>query len=61
MALADAGALVVKGNHDALAVHPPTLIKQVGDQGAAWTHAQLNDAQRDWLSHLPMTLRTENL
>ena len=61
MALADEGALVVKGNHDALAVHPPTLIKQVGDQGAAWTHAQLNDAQRDWLSHLPMTLRTENL
>jgi predicted phosphodiesterase len=61
MALADQGALVVKGNHDVMAVHPPALIKQVGDQGAAWTHAQLSDAQRDWLSKLPMSLRCENL
>jgi len=61
MALADEGAMVVQGNHDGLAVHPPALIKQIGDQGAAWTHAQLSDAQRDWLSKLPMYLRTENL
>ncbi len=61
MALADAGALVVQGNHDGLAVHPPAQVKQVGDQGAAWTHAQLSGAQRDWLSTLPLSLRLESL
>lgn len=61
MALADEGALVVQGNHDVLAARPPAQVTQVGEQGAAWTHAQLSGVQRDWLFALPLSLRWENL
>lgn len=59
--LAHGGALLVKGNHDAMAVAPPAVVNSVGDSTAAWTHAQLSASQRDWLDHLPMTLQQQKL
>lgn len=55
--LAAEGALLIKGNHDAMAVAPPAQAKTVGDSTAAWTHAQLDDSQRHFLDHLPLTLQ----
>lgn len=52
--LSDAGAIVLKGNHDAMAVHPPADIQTVGDSTASWTHQQLSAAQRSWIDALPL-------
>lgn len=59
--LAAGGALLVKGNHDAMAVLPPAVVKTVGDSTAAWTHAQLDDPQRQFLDCLPLTLQQDTL
>lgn len=59
--LAHGGALLVKGNHDAMAVAPPAVVSSVGESTAAWTHAQLSASQRDWLDHLPMTFQDQKL
>jgi diadenosine tetraphosphatase ApaH/serine/threonine PP2A family protein phosphatase len=58
MALVAQGAWALKGNHDEMALNPPT--EQVnaatqGAQGAGWTHAQLTPAHKAFLSGLPMT------
>lgn len=55
MGLQAQGAWVLQGNHDAMAVVPPTGDVSVGASTAAWTHAQLNDAHRKFLAHLPLT------
>ena len=55
--LAANGAFLVKGNHDALAVAPPAQVRTMGDSTAAWTHAQLNNSQLDFLNKLPLTVR----
>ena len=55
--LAAGGALLIKGNHDAMAVAPPEEVKTIGDSTAAWTHAQLDDSQRLYLDRLPLTLQ----
>lgn len=55
------GAWALKGNHDAMAVIPPADVKTVGDSTAAWTHAQLNAQQRQFLDALPMTHQQGNL
>jgi diadenosine tetraphosphatase ApaH/serine/threonine PP2A family protein phosphatase len=55
MLLTEEGALVIKGNHDAMAVDPPSEVKTIGDSTAAWTHQQLNVSQRNWLDALPLT------
>ena len=52
--LAAAGALLIKGNHDAMAVKPPAEIKTVGESTAPWTHAQLNASQLRFLDRLPL-------
>ncbi|MDO8249233.1 MAG: metallophosphoesterase family protein [Rhodoferax sp.] len=59
--LAAGGALLIKGNHDALAVAPPAEVKTVGDSTAAWTHAQLDDSQRHFLDRLPLTLQERHV
>ena len=56
-ALAADGALLIKGNHDAGAVAPPRFARTVGDSTTAWTHAQLQPAQRAFLDQLPMALQ----
>jgi predicted phosphodiesterase len=55
MALASQGAVVVQGNHDALAVSPPATVRTAGDAGAQWTHDQLSAMQRQFLAGLPLT------
>ncbi len=55
MALAADGAWLLKGNHDALACVPPAAPSNVlGEMTAAWTHAQLSTAQRQFLDALPL-------
>jgi diadenosine tetraphosphatase ApaH/serine/threonine PP2A family protein phosphatase len=61
MALAARGAIVLKGNHDAMAVRPPTQVEQAGDEGAAWTHSQLSDTQRSYLDQLPLTWQEDSM
>lgn len=60
MALAQAGAVVLKGNHDAMALNPPKVIEHLGEATAAWTHAQLNDGHRQFLTALPLTSRMQS-
>lgn len=54
MQLAGAGAVVVQGNHDAMAVAPHEAGPTLGASTAAWTHAQLSPAQRAFLAGLPL-------
>jgi len=56
-ALAAGGALVIKGNHDEMAVTPPAEVQHVGSSTAAWTHAQLSPDQRGFLDRLPLTVQ----
>lgn len=60
-ALAANGALLVKGNHDELAVSPPAQLVTIGDITASWTHAQLSASQRQFLDQLPLTLQHESI
>jgi diadenosine tetraphosphatase ApaH/serine/threonine PP2A family protein phosphatase len=55
------GAWAVKGNHDVMAVAPPDQVSSVGESTAGWTHAQLNNEQRDFLDKLPLTLQHNRL
>ncbi|MRD47466.1 metallophosphoesterase [Caenimonas koreensis DSM 17982] len=54
MALAREQAVVLQGNHDALAVNPPATTATMEDATASWTHAQLDASQRAFLSQLPL-------
>ncbi len=51
-----AGAWVVRGNHDDLAVSPPALPRTYDESGALWAHQQLDDEQRRFLQDLPLTV-----
>ena len=53
-ALAEAGAIVLQGNHEAMAITPPPADKSAGAVTAAWTHQQLSAVQRAWLQALPL-------
>ena len=55
--LAGAGALVVKGNHDELAVSLSGKARAADESGAAWTHAQLAADELEFLAGLPLTAR----
>ena len=59
MALAGQGATVLCGNHDALAVSPPTpagKAEQTGaTHGAHWTHQQLAPDELAFLAQRPLT------
>jgi diadenosine tetraphosphatase ApaH/serine/threonine PP2A family protein phosphatase len=59
--LTEEGAMVIQGNHDAMAIAPPDDVKTVGDTTAAWTHDQLNPDQRAWIAGLPLTLQLDNI
>jgi len=60
-ALAQDGAEVIKGNHDAMAVQPPADVQNVGATTAAWTHQQLDAAQRAWLDARPLQVQLDKL
>ena len=61
MALAAQGALVLKGNHDDMAAHPPAGNSTLGESTAWWTHEQLDPVQRAFLAGLPMTVQDERV
>jgi len=61
MTLAGEGALVLRGNHDEMAVRPPQDVRTMGDSTARWTHAQLDERQLGFLATLPMTAQREQL
>ena len=61
VALVADGALVIKGNHDELAVSPPRQAITVGDSTAAWTHAQLSPLHLEFLDALPMVAQDETV
>lgn len=61
MNMADAGAIVLLGNHDEMAMRPPPGDKTIGAISAPWTHAQLNATQLDFLASLPLTWRGNGL
>jgi diadenosine tetraphosphatase ApaH/serine/threonine PP2A family protein phosphatase len=60
MQLAQAGAVVLQGNHDALAVKPGDNMVNNEDASARWTHEQLSAQQRDFLDALPYTAKRES-
>ena len=59
--MAEAGATVLRGNHDAMAVTPPVPASRQGEFTARWTHERLSEADRQWLASLPLTLRLESV
>lgn len=58
---ASEGATVLKGNHDAMAVHPPADVKNLGSSTATWTHSQLDAEQRAWLDALPLSAQLDKI
>jgi diadenosine tetraphosphatase ApaH/serine/threonine PP2A family protein phosphatase len=60
MQFAQSGAIVLKGNHDAMAVDPPSQTELLGAATAAWTHAQLTLEQRQFIDALPLTARLQS-
>lgn len=54
MSLASDGAVVLRGNHEELALTPPAVAQRMGDMSADWTHRQLSTRQRAWLAALPL-------
>ncbi len=61
MELAERGALVLKGNHDEMAVQPPPEHKSMGESTALWTHDQLDDAQLEFLARLPLLVQRKRV
>jgi diadenosine tetraphosphatase ApaH/serine/threonine PP2A family protein phosphatase len=61
MLLARDGATVLKGNHDEMAVRPPTTVTNMGNSTATWTFSQLDAAQRAWLDALPLTAQLDKI
>lgn len=61
MALADAGAIVLKGNHDAVALAPPDQAQSMGESSAQWTLNQLDLTHRQFLQQLPLTATVDDL
>eukprot|EP01041_Mallomonas_annulata_P037635 gene37635-60974_t len=59
--LTEEGAIVLKGNHDDMAVRPPPTVRTVGDSTATWTHQQLSPTVRLWLDTLPYTLHLDSV
>lgn len=55
MQLADEGAWLIQGNHDVMAVMPPTDDQSLGSSTAQWTFQQLDVSQRAFLKSLPLT------
>jgi predicted phosphodiesterase len=55
MAHVDAGAIAVRGNHDAAVLDANQELYDTARTALAWTREQLTDRQRDFLAALPLT------
>jgi diadenosine tetraphosphatase ApaH/serine/threonine PP2A family protein phosphatase len=60
MELAEAGALVVKGNHDEAAVRDRGGMTQDAAAAAAWTRSVLDAEAKAWLDALPLEIEEED-
>lgn len=58
--LASEGAVVLQGNHDEMALHPPAQSDRLGEATAGWTHTQLTTEHRQFLTALPLTARLQS-
>jgi diadenosine tetraphosphatase ApaH/serine/threonine PP2A family protein phosphatase len=56
-ALEREGALVIRGNHESLALKPQIGRGTWGGLTAQWTHEQLSVGQRAWIAALPLERR----
>jgi len=59
--LVQAGAQIVRGNHDELTERDPTPDDHWFDQMSAWTREQLNETQLAWLRNLPLTVLLDKI
>lgn len=57
MALAQAGAVIVKGNHDEAVANPSAAMNITARRAIDWTRPLLSDAQKGFLAGLPLTHR----
>ena len=61
MTLAAEGAVVLRGNHDEMALRPGEAGKTLGGATADWTHAQLGESHRTFLQGLPLTRHEQSM
>lgn len=54
MALEQQGAIVLRGNHESMALRPSGAGNTMGGITAQWTHEALSATQRQWLSRLKL-------
>lgn len=59
-ALAEDGALVLRGNHDDMACDPHKEMNAQAATAALWTRQQLSGPQRRYLEDLPLTIEDED-
>src|SRR3974390_1695830 len=60
MALVEKGALAVRGNHDTAIGASSETMNSEAQAAIEWTRGRLDDAQRRFLSDLPLTLEEED-
>ena len=53
--LVDAGAVVVRGNHDAAVADPSEGMVAEAQEAISWTRSRLDDPQKTFLANLPLT------
>lgn len=58
--MAEAGASVIKGNHDAYAVRPGKGMTENARHAIEWTHRVLDADARAWLDALPYTIEEDD-
>jgi len=61
MSLAAQGAVVLRGNHEELALKPPANAVRMGEMTADWTHRQLSPSQHAWLEQLPLVEQIDSV
>ena len=54
MQFADAGAIVLKGNHDAAAIGERTSMNDTAGEAIRWTRTQISDGAKRFLASLPL-------
>jgi predicted phosphodiesterase len=59
--LAEAGAIMVLGNHDLAVLKPTNNMNAAAAQALAWTRARLSEASASFLARLPFELRLDDL
>jgi len=55
------GALVLGGNHEAMAVDPPADFSTFASLSSHWTHRHLSAVHRQWLAELPLTAQVDSV